>query len=124
MTHHVLAEKGEAFERAHGLRGRVDVAEHDVRLAAHLGRLERDDVDDDAIRGEEHVQISLEVVLGELVGEVADVEPGRVSLVHCLSNHLQHTFGWAVSHSPWQAGRAEALSGREKPLCVGGREEE
>ena len=43
-------------------------------LAAHLGRLEGDDVEDGAVDGKEHVEGAFEVVLGELVGEVGDVE--------------------------------------------------
>jgi len=48
-----------------------------VRLAAHLRGLEGDDVEEDAIGGEQHIQAALEVLLGQLVGQIADIEPGR-----------------------------------------------
>jgi hypothetical protein len=46
-----------------------------MRLAPHLPRLKGYDVEDDAVGGEEHVEVALEVLLRELVGEVAYVEP-------------------------------------------------
>ena len=51
MTYHVLSEKGEALQCAHSLRRGINVAEHNVGLAAHLGRLERNYIEDDAVRG-------------------------------------------------------------------------
>jgi hypothetical protein len=74
VAYHVLGEEGEALQSAHGLRRRVDVAEDDMGLAPHLGSLEGDDIEDDAIGREQHVQVPLEVFLGELVGEVAQVQ--------------------------------------------------
>lgn len=77
FTYNVLPKKRRSLQRAHRLRRSINIAEDDVGLAAHLGGLEGDDVEDDAVGGEEHVEVSLEVGLGELVGEVADVEAGE-----------------------------------------------
>jgi hypothetical protein len=51
------------------------IAEYDMRLAPHLSRLESYDVENDAIGGKQHVEVALEVLLWELVGEIAYVEP-------------------------------------------------
>lgn len=48
-AYHGFPEEHEALQRPHGLRARVDVAKHNVRLAAHLHGPERDDVEDDAV---------------------------------------------------------------------------
>lgn len=50
-----------------------------MRLPAHLGRLECDDVEDHAVGREQHVQAALEVVFGELVGQVVHVDAVMVS---------------------------------------------
>lgn len=44
-----------------------------MRLAAHLGSLERDNIENHAIGGKKHVEIALEVVFGQFVGEVPDI---------------------------------------------------
>jgi len=44
-----------------------------MRLTAHLHSLERNNVENDAIGGEEHVQVALEIFLLQRVGKVAYV---------------------------------------------------
>jgi hypothetical protein len=43
-------------------------------LAAHLGSLHGDNVEDGSVYGEEHVQSALQVILLELVGQVGAVQ--------------------------------------------------
>lgn len=74
VTHHFLAEEIKTLQRPHSLCARIHVAEHNVCLAAHLRSLEGDNIENNTVCGEEHVQVPLEVILGELVGEVAAVE--------------------------------------------------
>lgn len=45
-----------------------------MRLAAHLGSLHGDDVEDRAVDGEKHVQSALQVILLQFVGQVGAVE--------------------------------------------------
>ena len=45
-------------------------------LAAHLHGLEGDNVENNSICGEEHVQAPFEVILLELVGQIAHIEAG------------------------------------------------
>lgn len=61
------------MQRAHGLSGGVDIAEDNVRLTAHLHCLERDNVQNNAVGREQHVEIALEVLLGQLIIKVVDV---------------------------------------------------
>ncbi len=56
------------------------VPEHDVRLAPHLGRLQRHDVENRPVGGKEHVQGRAEIVLLYLGRwEVPDVQPRVVA---------------------------------------------
>lgn len=61
QTYHVLSKESEALQSAHGLGRGINVAEHNMRLASHLHRLERNNIEDDAIGSKQHVQVSLEV---------------------------------------------------------------
>jgi hypothetical protein len=58
-----------------------------VRLAPHLHGLERDDVEDNTICGEQHIETALEVFLGQLVRKVADVQSAMPL--------AQHSAGWS-----------------------------
>ena len=51
QTYHFFPEESEVLQCAHRLRRRINVAEHDVRLAPHLHRLEGYNVQDDAVGG-------------------------------------------------------------------------
>ena len=81
MAYHLLSEKVKALQCAHGLRARRDVSEHDVCLAAHLGRSHGHDVENGAVGREERVQRHSQVWLLDLVGEVGAVQSGIVSIV-------------------------------------------
>eukprot|EP00964_Phaeocystis_antarctica_P096221 scaffold62560_cov33-Phaeocystis_antarctica.AAC.1 len=72
--HHRLLVKGEALHLPHGLRGGRDVSENDERLSPHLEGLERDHVKDGAELREGGVEALLELVLGDLLVDVVDVD--------------------------------------------------
>ncbi len=55
-TNHGFIVEGEALHGAHGVSGAAHVLEDDKRLAAHLERLDRDDVEDLAELREDGVQ--------------------------------------------------------------------
>ncbi|KAK8204630.1 hypothetical protein M8818_005070 [Zalaria obscura] len=55
-THHRLPKNLHAIQLPQRLRTSVNIAEQNVRLSAHLHRLERDNVEDRAVGAEEHVQ--------------------------------------------------------------------
>jgi hypothetical protein len=60
-THQVLAKEIKALQSAHGLCRGVDIPEDNVRLAPHLHGFERDDIQNNAVCREQHVEVPLEV---------------------------------------------------------------
>ena len=78
-THQVFAEEGRTLQGTHRLGCRVDVSKDDMRLAPHFHCLKGYYVQNDAICGKQHVQAALQVLLGELVGQVPNIETGLVS---------------------------------------------
>jgi hypothetical protein len=64
------------LERAHGLCGGIEVSEHHVRLPAHLHCLHSHDIEYHAISRKQHVQIALQIFLGELVIEASYIQTG------------------------------------------------
>ena len=73
-AHHRFIIEDDTFAGSHG-RGRArEVGEHEERLAAHFLALERDDVDDPAVRGEEREELPAQLLLVDLVVEVVQVE--------------------------------------------------
>ena len=74
IAHHRLIIKDDTFagpERGGCAR---EVAEHEERLPPHFLCLERDDVSDAAVGGEEGEELVLELILVDLVVEVLQVE--------------------------------------------------
>jgi len=92
MTYHVPSKESEALQRAHGLCRGVDVAEHDVRLPAHLGRLERNYIQDDTIGRKEHVQVALQVFFGQLVVEIVNIQSAAISTCALYAPMTLRTF--------------------------------
>lgn len=90
-TNHLLAEKVESLECAHGLCAGLDVLEDDMGLSTHLAGLHSDHVEDGAVRGEEGVERGAKVMLIELIGKVGAVQPVELSvsrfLVNCDRSH-------------------------------------
>lgn len=80
-TNQLVTKELKSLKRAHSLRSRLRIAEHDVSLPTHLHRLHGDDIEDRAVGGEERVEGEAEVVFLDLRGrEVRDVESIIVSL--------------------------------------------
>lgn len=75
--HQVHAEERLPLQRSHGLSRRLNISEYDVRLSSHLHRLQRHDVQNGTVRGEEDVQRASEVGLPDLRGEIGYVQPAR-----------------------------------------------
>jgi hypothetical protein len=72
-THHRLFVEDHALERAHrGGRG-GELGEDEEGLALHARALERDDIEDGAVGGEERVELRAELLLGDAVVQVLHV---------------------------------------------------
>jgi hypothetical protein len=87
--YHVFSEEAEALQRAHSLCRSIEIPKHNVCLPPHLHGLQGYHVKYDAIGCKKHVKISFQVLFGELVGEVSDVET-----VYVRSAYLRIMLAW------------------------------
>lgn len=74
-THHWSAKEFLSIQSSHRLCRRLDVAKYNVCLAAHGHGLERDNIEDGAVRGEQHVEGCAEICFLDFRGgKICDVE--------------------------------------------------
>lgn len=73
-AHHLLPEEIKALERAHGLRTRLDVSEHDMSLSSHLLCSHGNHIKNGAVGREKRVQGRSEIRFLNLVGQVLDIK--------------------------------------------------
>lgn len=79
-THHWSAEELLTIQGSHGLCRCLDIAKDNVCLAAHGHGLERDDIENGAVRREEHVERCAKVCFLDFRrGKICDVEAVSIS---------------------------------------------